>query len=149
MPNVATSLKAEIVPLARKEARNELAALRKASAGHRRQIAALKREVSALQGKAKALAKQAGKNVEAQKPQTKVRFSAKGFRSMRAKIGLSAKELATLLDVSQQSVYNWEHEKAAPRQSQIEAIAVLRSLAGHDLRLRRVRSPDRRPCAGS
>ena len=56
MPNVATFLKAEIVRLARKEARNELAALRKASAAHRRQIAALKREVAALQGKAKALA---------------------------------------------------------------------------------------------
>ena len=136
MPNVATFLKAEIVRLARKEVRNELAALRKASAAHRRQIAALKREVAALHGKAKALAKQAGERVEAQEPQSKARFSAKGFRSMRAKLGLSAAELATLLGVSQQSVYNWEHEKTTPRQGQVAAIAALRGTGKREVRNR-------------
>lgn len=128
MPNVASLLKAEITRLARKEVRSELAALRKASAAHRRQIAALKREVAALQGKAKALAKQAGRKAEAEEAGKKARFTAKGFRSMRAKLGLSAAELAKLLGVSQQSIYNWEHEKAVPRQSQVEAIAALRRI---------------------
>lgn len=136
MPNVATFLKAEIVRLARKEARNELAALRKASAGHRRQIAALKREVAALQGKAKALAKQAGRKIEPSEPATDVRFQARGLRSMRAKLGLSAAELAKLIGVSQQSVYNWEHEKASPRAAQVAALAALRGLGKRAVRLR-------------
>lgn len=55
---------------------------------------------------------------------------------MRAKLGLSAADLATLLDVSQQSVYNWEHEKSMPRQSQVEAIANLRGLGKRDVRSR-------------
>ena len=128
MPNVASLLKAEIIRLARKEVRGEVAAMRKASATHRRQLAALKRDVAALQGKAKALAKQAKRQAENPEPATKVRFQAKGLRSMRAKLGLSAADLATLIGVSQQSVYNWEREKSAPRASQVAAIAALRGV---------------------
>lgn len=136
MPNVASLLRAEITRLARKEVRSEVTALRKASAAHRRQIAALKREVTALQGKAKALAKQAGRKVEVEEPATKARFQAKGLRSMRAKLGLSAADLAELLGVSPQSVYNWEHGKSTPRQSQVEAIAALRPLGKKEARRR-------------
>lgn len=136
MPNIASLLKAEITRLARKEVRNEVLALRKMSAVHRRHIAALRREVSALQGKAKTLAKQAARRVESSQTPTKARFTAKGLRSMRAKLGLSAAELATLLGVSPQSIYNWEHEKASPRQSQIDAIAALRGIGKKDARQR-------------
>lgn len=136
MPNVASLLKAEIVRLARKEVRTEVTALRKASAAHRRQIAALKREVAQLQGKAKALAKQAGRRVEAAEPEVRVRFQARGLRSMRKKLGLSAAELATLLGVSQQSVYNWECGKAVPRASQVSAIAALRGIGKRTARSR-------------
>ena len=130
MPNIASLLKAEIVRLARKEVRNEVGSLRKSSAAHRREIAALKRDVSALQRQAKGLARQASgsANAKVAEPGSKVRFVAKGFRSMRARLGLSAAELATLLDVSPQSVYNWEHEKSVPRATQVAGIAALRSL---------------------
>lgn len=130
MPNIASLLKAEIVRLARKEVRNEVGSLRKSSATHRREIAALKREVAALQRQAKGLARQAsgGANPKEAAPVTKSRFVAKGFRSMRTRLGLSAAELATLLNVSPQSVYNWEHQKSVPRASQVAAIASLRSL---------------------
>lgn len=139
MPNIASMLKAEIVRLARKEIRNETAALRKASTSHRSQIAALKREVTTLQRQAKGLAKQvpaARGDTEEEAPENRVRFVAKGFRSMRAKLGLSAAELATLLEVSPQSVYNWEHEKSVPRRSQVEAIAALRSIGKKEARQR-------------
>ena len=43
MPNIASVFKDEIVRVARKEIRNELAALKKASTTHRAEIAALKR----------------------------------------------------------------------------------------------------------
>lgn len=128
MPNVASLLKAEIVRLARKEVRNEVGSLRKTSTTQRRQIAALKREVAALQRQAKGLARQASGSTraKAEAPESKARFVAKGFRSMRTRLGLSAAELATLLEVSPQSVYNWEHKKSVPRQSQVSTIAALR-----------------------
>ncbi|RYD14032.1 MAG: XRE family transcriptional regulator [Lysobacteraceae bacterium] len=139
MPNIASMLKAEIVRLARKEIRNETAALRKASTSHRSQIAALKREVTALQRQAKGLAKQvpgARSGADEEASENRVRFVAKGFRSMRTRLGLSAAELAILLQVSPQSVYNWEHEKSVPRRSQVESIAALRSIGKKEARER-------------
>lgn len=139
MPNVASLLKAEIVRLARKEVRNEIGSLRKTSTTQRRQIAALKREVATLQRQAKGLVRQASGGSKA-KPEeaaeSKARFTAKGFRSMRTRLGLSAAELATLLEVSPQSVYNWEHQKSLPRRSQVAAIAALRSMGKKEARQR-------------
>ena len=139
MPNIASLLKAEIVRLARKEVRNEVGSLRKSSTTHRREIAALKREVTALRKQAKGLARQASGSAKAKAdaPEGKSpRFVAKGFRSMRARLGLSAAELATLLEVSPQSVYNWEHGKSVPRASQVAGIAGLRSMGKKEARQR-------------
>ena len=130
MANIASLLKTEIVRLARKEVRKEVQALRKASATHRREIAALKRANAALERRAKQLAGRApaaGK-AEQEEPQSKNRFSAKGLRSMRTRLGLSADQLAKLLGVSMQSVYNWERKVAVPRASQIASIAGLRTV---------------------
>ena len=49
MPNVATLLKDEIARIARRTLKTELDALRKSSAGYRREIAALKPQVAALE----------------------------------------------------------------------------------------------------
>ena len=131
MANIASLLKTEIVRLARKEVRKEVQALRKASTTHRREIAALKRANAALERRAKLLARRApaaaGK-AEQEEPQSKNRFSAKGLRSMRTRLDLSADQLAKLLGVSMQSVYNWERKVAVPRASQIASIAGLRSI---------------------
>ena len=48
MPNIATVLKQEITRLAAKEVKARMAATRKASSQHRRDIAALKRQVKDL-----------------------------------------------------------------------------------------------------
>jgi DNA-binding transcriptional regulator YiaG len=130
MANIASLLKTEIVRLARKEVRKEVQALRKASATHRREIAALKRSNASLERRAKQLAKRAPavNRAEQDQPESKNRFSAKGLRSMRTRLGLSADQLAKLLGVSMQSVYNWERKVAVPRAGQIAAIAGLRSI---------------------
>lgn len=132
MANIASLLKTEIVRLARKEVRKEVQALRKACTTHRREIAALKRANAALERRAKLLARRApaaaGKSEQEEEPQSKNRFSAKGLRSMRTRLGLSADQLAKLLGVSMQSVYNWERKVAVPRASQIASIAALRSV---------------------
>ena len=47
---------------------------------------------------------------------------------IRQRLGLSAREMALLLGVSQISVYNWEQGKARPRAAQLAAIAAVRKL---------------------
>jgi|SRR5689334_106720 DNA-binding transcriptional regulator YiaG len=132
MPNIATFLKAEITRLARKEIRGEIGTLRKSSAAHRRDIAALKREITNLQRQNKQLSRRASSAPEAAadagEGEVRNRFSAKGFKSLRARLGLSADQLATLLGASMQSVYNWEHGKTVPRANQVAAIAALRTI---------------------
>jgi DNA-binding transcriptional regulator YiaG len=141
MANFATALKAEVVRLARREIRGQTLALQKASAAHRRQIAALRRQVVALERKAKTLVRNTARAVpaaaaDAEESGGSVRFVAKGLKSLRARLGLSAGELGRLLGVSGQSVYNWENQKAVPRRAQVQALAQLRGLGKREARAR-------------
>ena len=131
MANLASVLKAEIARLARKEAKAQLEPLRKANAGYRRDIAALKREVAALSRQVKTGSRPAQKAQKAQaEPDEgrKLRFQAKGLKSHREKLGLSAAEYGQLAGVSAQSIYNWEAGKSVPRQTQVQALAELRGM---------------------
>ena len=60
---------------------------------------------------------------------TKLRFSAKGLKKQRERLGLSAADVAALIGVSGQSIYKWEDGKTRPRASQLPAIATLRGLS--------------------
>ena len=131
MSNIATLLKAEISRISRREIRSQVQPLRKASAAYRREIAALKREVQNLRRQTSLLAKRTAKPVEATAANAStppLRFVAKGLRSLRKRLGLSAPDLARLLGVSDQSIYNWELKKTVPRTEQLIAIATVRSL---------------------
>jgi DNA-binding transcriptional regulator YiaG len=129
MPNIGTILKAEITRLARKEVRGEVAALRKASTGYRRDIAALKRQVTDLQRQLTAAIRTSKRAQPVESTEsTKARFSAKGVKAHRAKLRLSAGDYGRLAGVSGQSIYNWEAGKSVPRQSQVAALAGLRGL---------------------
>ena len=84
---------------------------------HRRDIALLKRQVVLLERQVKSLMRRPPSTSST--PQTsvldlKVRFVAKGLRSQRDRLGLSAESLGKVLGVSAQSVYNWESGKARP-----------------------------------
>lgn len=129
MPNIGVVLKSEITRLARKEIRNEVSALRKAGAGYRRDIAALKRQVADLQRQV-AASHRAVKRAQPAEASvaTKARFSAKGLKSHRAKLGISASDYGRLAGISGQSIYNYEAGKATPRPSQIAALAAVRAL---------------------
>jgi DNA-binding transcriptional regulator YiaG len=137
MPNIAAVLKNEISRISRKEVRKEVQPLRKAASAYRREIAALKRAIAALERRAKGVARIASRSPdrESGEPTGKpVRFVAKGLRSLRARLDLSAPELAQLLSVSTQSIYNWEHKKASPRKEQLAAIVALRALGKKKVR---------------
>jgi DNA-binding transcriptional regulator YiaG len=130
MPNLAVLMKDEISRLSRKEIRREVLPLKRSAATYRREIAALKRTVAALERRAKSLAKAAAprEGSSTATDGTPIRFVSKGLVSLRKRLGISAADLARLLGVSMQSIYNWEHRKATPRKEQVVAIAALRSI---------------------
>jgi DNA-binding transcriptional regulator YiaG len=131
VPNIGALLKEEIVRLSRRENRKQTAALQKASAAYRHEFAALKRRLAALENTLKQAQKTSVRATQVDagaSPAAPMRFVAKGFRSMRHRLGLSAAQIGKLLGVSEQSIYNWETKKAVPRRSQLPAIAELRRL---------------------
>ncbi|MEI7748880.1 MAG: helix-turn-helix domain-containing protein [Chlorobiaceae bacterium] len=139
MPNLASILKNEILRLARKEVRQAVEGLKKASAQYRSDIAALKRQVAALEKQTGHTEKKAVKGsgpASEGEPSTKFRFSAKRLAAQRKKLGLTAAEMGTLIGVSAQTVYNWEAEKSRPRQQQLAALAAVRGLGKRAIKAR-------------
>lgn len=129
MPNLSTVLKGEITRLARKEIKAAVDPVRKANAGHRKEIAELKRLVDSLQRELKAASKPSKAREEASERLIgSTRFSAKGLKSLRAKLGLSAAEFGQLVGASGQSIYKWEGGKAAPRAAQQASLAAIRGI---------------------
>ncbi|BCT91141.1 hypothetical protein LYSHEL_01650 [Lysobacter helvus] len=147
MANIGTLLKSEITRLARKEVKAQTDALRKSGASYRRDIAALKRQVTDLQRQLATAVWGTKRAAPLESTESgRVRFSAKGLKSHRAKLGLSANDYGRLAGVSGQSVYGWETGKTIPRQSQVAALAVLRGLGKRDAiaRLEQQASPKKR-----
>jgi DNA-binding transcriptional regulator YiaG len=131
MPNIATVLRDEITRLARKELRSQTEGLKKASAQHRRDIAHLKRQVVKLERQVSQLEGQVAKKTSAtpgSPSAVPMRFTAKGLRTQRQRLGLSAADYAKLAGVTSRSIYNWEQEIARPRQEQTAVLAALRGI---------------------
>lgn len=133
MPNIAAVLKTEIARIARKEVRSQTEEFRKSSAQYRSHIAALRKRIDELERQLKRVGKSAGRSAPAAAAEsddegTSRRFSATRLAAQRRKLGLSAADFATLLGVSGQSVYKWEHGESRPRARQLEAIAAVRGI---------------------
>ena len=130
MPNIGTVLREEITRLSRKESRSQIDPTKKATTQHRRDIAALKRQVAQLE---RHVALLAGRSlgvprVAADSSAKPVRFAAKGLRSQRSRLGLSAADFGKLMGMSAQSIYNWERGAAYPRAEQVAKVAALRGI---------------------
>ena len=131
MPNIGALLKQEITRLSRREIRGQVQATKKASSQYRRHIAALKRQVAALERQMALLRRRvlgpspAGANGSTNE---RVRFVAKGLKSHRNRLGLSAADYGRLVGVSAQSIYNWEQGHASPRSEQLKMVATLRGI---------------------
>ena len=78
-------------------------------------------------GKAEPPAAQAGASSDRR------RFSAKGFASLRRRLGVSAREFGLLVGASAQSIYNWDVGKTRPRARHLAAVAVLRGMGKHEV----------------
>lgn len=129
MASIASVLKDEITRLCKKELRVQLDPVRAASARYRSDIADLKRRMAALERQNQKLQKQIPKPEEATiDDDRKLRFVPKGLPSLRKRLGLTVEELAVLMDVSPQSVYNWQTGKSVPRRAQLEKLASIRGM---------------------
>ena len=131
MPNIATLLKQEIIRLARKEVNSQTKAIRKANAQYRRDIAQLKRHAAALSKQVAYLERQERKRASKGTNGVSIegkRFSARGLKAHREKVGFSAAEYATLVGVSAQTIYNWEYGKSKPRDEQLGSLVAVRDL---------------------
>jgi DNA-binding transcriptional regulator YiaG len=139
MPSIGAVFKEEILRLARKEIRKQTSVLKKASAQCRKDIAEMKRRVSDLQRKLTLLEKQVLKNVPSPTAETDadhVRFTAKGLRSQRKRLDLSAANYGKLIGVTGQTIYSWEQETSRPRKSQLARIASLRHMGKREAQAR-------------
>ena len=136
MTSFSNLLKSEITRLAKKEARALVEPLRKSNATCRRDIASLKRQVALLQRQVATIGRISSKPSGPSAESKPTRFVAKGLRSLRTRLGLSAGDFATLAGVSAQSIYNWETGKAVPRKEQVVALAGLRALGKKEAQAR-------------
>ena len=129
MPSIASVLKDEITRLCKKELRAQLDPVKGASARYRSDIADLKRRITALERQNQHLQKQIPTPVEQPIDEDrKLRFVPKGLASLRKRLGVTVEELAVLLNVSPQSIYNWQTGKSVPRRAQLEKLASIRGL---------------------
>jgi len=138
MSNFAGVLKQEIARLVRKELKGEVAALRKAVNGHRREIAALMREFRSLLAENKRLAKavttaksvseESGDENIASTDGRRAKHSAESLLAIRQKLGLAQTQIAKLIGVSGLSIYKWEPGKVTPCQAQQEKVCAVRTL---------------------
>ena len=129
MSNLNLILKTEITRLARKEIKVAINPVRKANLASRKEIAELKRQVVLLQRGLKASSKPSKAYHEVTAVSSSgTRFSPKGLKSQRGRLGLSAAEFGQLVGASGQSIYNWERGKTVPRASQQVALAAIRGL---------------------
>ena len=85
-------------------------------------------EPKAKSGKAAVAAPAPAKNTAPANKSGRARFSAKGLKANRERLGLSADHYGKLVGVSGLSIYNWEQGKARPRESSIEALLKIRGL---------------------
>jgi len=134
MSKLVSTLKEEIVRIARKEIRAETEALRKASNRYRSEIAELKRQLTQME---RQLRKDGAGESAAPTPAAEgngnLRFRADGLRGHRQRLGVTARDMAALLDVSVQTLANWESGKTKPRASQLGTIAAVRQLGKRDV----------------
>jgi DNA-binding transcriptional regulator YiaG len=137
MPNINALFKSEVARLVRKELRAELQAIKKTTGAYRSEIAALKRRTQALEKQLgrvqKTTVRRETAESEESSPAQGLRFSAKGFASLRRRLDLSAGELGLLLGVSGQSIYKWEDGRARPRARHLPVIAALRKAGKKDV----------------
>lgn len=147
MASLANLLKNEIQRLIRKEVTGTLRDLKKEAAGLRRTVAQQRKRIEALErGKARGAGKasvETPADVEHDAGPLgtvadRIRPTSRMIKGLRTKLGLTQAELAQLLGVSGQSVYQWERKDGAItlRSKTRRALVEVRGLGAREARRR-------------
>ena len=145
MPNVAAVLKAEVTRLARKEVSSQVAPLKKALAEHRRLIADLRRQLATVANGQRGGERRTGAAsgaVGKANPVGAARFSPGAVAADRKRLGLSAKDYASLIGVSALTIYNWEHGRSKPQARPLAAWAAMRGIGKREAMRRLKQTPE-------
>ena len=134
MPNIMSALKSEITRLARKEAKQVVAPVKKASANNRGLIAGLRKQIDALQGEVAGLRRATPKAEKvlaaAQEPQGRFWITGKGVKALRKRLGLTQARFGKLADVSVPAIVNWEKVEGKVEIRRKATMARLQELKG-------------------
>jgi DNA-binding transcriptional regulator YiaG len=114
--NLGKIIKDEIRRIATLESRRNTQKVAKQLAQQKRDIADLKKRVRQLERDNRKLVARADKKREAALQPTeaekeRARITAEGIKRLREKFGMSQREFGSLVGVTAQSVYNWEHQE--------------------------------------
>jgi len=136
MSNVAKALRAEISRVSRKEAKSAVDPISKSNITLKKIVADLRKRVAMLEkehmrrlgARREEKAETPPKPLEETK---KARFTSKGIRSLRSKLGLSQASFAKLVGVTTHAVYLWETKEGALnlRDKTREALLSIRGLS--------------------
>lgn len=136
MGKVESTIKAEIMRLAKREVRGTFFPLRREVHSLRLKLSGLSKNFLALDRLAReTLQEQAKKKMELQASPEEVKISRltpQRIRLLRNKLGLSQKDLGMLLDVSIGAVGMWEKGKFTPSAKKKAALIALRKLGKRD-----------------
>ncbi len=132
--NVMSVLKAEISRLAKKEAKREVAPVKKVNASYRGLIAGLRKRIDSLE-KELAMLKRAAPKAEkvlASKTEPQGRFwiTGKGVKKLRQRLGLTQAVFGKLIGVSVPTVVNWEGTDGKVEIRRKETMARIQGLKG-------------------
>ena len=137
MGKLESALKAEIVRLARKEAKatsrpvsQEVVRLKKTVAELRRTINQLRKDEP---GSAPRPSGVPGLATASADEMRKARFSPGLIQKLRKRLGITQSELATLLGVTPGAVAFWEQGRSRPRETHQSKIVTLRKLGKRDV----------------
>jgi len=138
MGKVESTIKAEIMRLAKREVRGSFSPLRREVYSLKLKLSGLIKSFIAMERQAKGvLQEQAKKKLELQASPEEVkvsRLTPQRIRLLRNKFGISQKDLGTLLDVSIGAVGMWEKGKFAPSAKKKPALIALRKLGKREVK---------------
>lgn len=137
MPNVAEVLRAEIRRLAKKEAKSAVGELQKENNELKRTVAELKKRLDNVE-KSSGKPQAAQKSYVTQINEARARITGEMIRGIRERFALTQAELAHLLDVSAQSVYQWERNlgNLNLRQRTLKGVLEVRDMGKREVRHR-------------
>ena len=132
--NLMSVLKAEISRLAKKEAKREVAPVKKVNASYRGLIAGLRKRIDSLEKELAGVKRSAPKaeKVLASKTEPQGRFwiTGKGVKKLRQRLGLTQAVFGKLIGVSVPTVVNWEGTDGKVEIRRKETMARIQGLKG-------------------